>query len=119
MALSLSDRAACGRKLDLEMRNHQNNADSEHQQSCDVTKHVGVDALICQRLGQNGLLQRYESGVDGLSGDEGAFGICSFWAGYLSQRPALRHTAIKPGAPFLRAELPNRVFLAVEIDYKF
>jgi GH15 family glucan-1,4-alpha-glucosidase len=37
-------------------------------------------ALICQRLGQDGLLQRYESGVDGLSGDEGAFGICSFWA---------------------------------------
>ena len=37
-------------------------------------------ALICQRLGQDGLLRRYESGVDGLSGDEGAFGICSFWA---------------------------------------
>jgi GH15 family glucan-1,4-alpha-glucosidase len=37
-------------------------------------------ALICQRLGQDGLLQRYESGVDGLSGAEGAFGICSFWA---------------------------------------
>jgi GH15 family glucan-1,4-alpha-glucosidase len=36
--------------------------------------------LICQRLGQDGLLRRYESGVDGLSGDEGAFGICSFWA---------------------------------------
>ena len=36
--------------------------------------------LICQRLGQDGLLQRYESGVDGLSGNEGAFGICSFWA---------------------------------------
>ena len=37
-------------------------------------------ALICQRLGRDGLLQRYESGVDGLSGNEGAFGICSFWA---------------------------------------
>ncbi|MFY9839130.1 MAG: glycoside hydrolase family 15 protein [Xanthobacteraceae bacterium] len=37
-------------------------------------------ALICQRLGQDGLLQRYESGVDGLSGNEGTFGICSFWA---------------------------------------
>jgi GH15 family glucan-1,4-alpha-glucosidase len=36
--------------------------------------------LICRRLGRDGLLQRYESGVDGLSGDEGAFGICSFWA---------------------------------------
>ena len=37
-------------------------------------------ALICERLGQSGLLQRYEPGVDGLKGDEGAFGICSFWA---------------------------------------
>lgn len=37
-------------------------------------------ALICQRLGQDGLLQRYESGADGLSGNEGAFGICTFWA---------------------------------------
>jgi GH15 family glucan-1,4-alpha-glucosidase len=36
--------------------------------------------LICQRLGKDGLLQRYEPGIDGLSGDEGAFGICSFWA---------------------------------------
>ena len=35
-------------------------------------------ALICQRLGKNGLLQRYEPGVDGLAGDEGAFGICGF-----------------------------------------
>ena len=31
--------------------------------------------LIRRRLGQDGLLQRYEPGVDGLSGDEGAFGI--------------------------------------------
>ncbi|MGA7323953.1 MAG: glycoside hydrolase family 15 protein [Rhodomicrobium sp.] len=37
-------------------------------------------ALICERLGKSGLLQRYEPGVDGLKGDEGAFGICSFWA---------------------------------------
>jgi GH15 family glucan-1,4-alpha-glucosidase len=37
-------------------------------------------ALIHERLGRTGLLQRYESGVDGMSGDEGAFGICSFWA---------------------------------------
>ena len=36
--------------------------------------------LISQRLGRDGLLQRYERGVDGLEGDEGAFGICSFWA---------------------------------------
>ncbi len=36
--------------------------------------------LTCQRLGRDGLLQRYEPGVDGLEGDEGAFWICSFWA---------------------------------------
>jgi len=36
-------------------------------------------ALVCKRLGEDGLLQRYEAGTDGLAGDEGAFGICSFW----------------------------------------
>ncbi len=49
---------------------------------CDAT-HPRMRAtydLICRRLGRNGLLQRYEPGVDGLEGDEGAFGICSFWA---------------------------------------
>jgi len=36
-------------------------------------------ALVSKRLGEDGLLQRYEAGTDGLAGDEGAFGICSFW----------------------------------------
>lgn len=31
-------------------------------------------------LGRNGLLYRYRRGGDGLPGEEGAFGICSFWA---------------------------------------
>ncbi len=35
--------------------------------------------LIHQRLGRNGLLNRYER-FDGISGVEGAFGICGFWA---------------------------------------
>ncbi len=48
---------------------------------------VSTYALICERLGSEGLLQRYEAGVDGLEGDEGAFGICSFWA---VQQAALR-----------------------------
>jgi GH15 family glucan-1,4-alpha-glucosidase len=49
-------------------------------------------ALICQRLGRDGLLQRYESGVDGLIGDEGAFGICSFWAvEQVAQRGEVAH----------------------------
>lgn len=34
---------------------------------------------IHQRLGRNGLLHRYER-FDGISGVEGAFGICGFWA---------------------------------------
>jgi GH15 family glucan-1,4-alpha-glucosidase len=37
-------------------------------------------ARIQQRLSRNGLLFRYESGHDQLPGEEGAFGICSFWA---------------------------------------
>jgi len=35
--------------------------------------------LIHQRLGRNGLLNRYER-FDGIGGVEGAFGICGFWA---------------------------------------
>jgi GH15 family glucan-1,4-alpha-glucosidase len=35
---------------------------------------------IQQRLGRDGLLYRYERGLDGLESPEGAFGICSFWA---------------------------------------
>jgi GH15 family glucan-1,4-alpha-glucosidase len=33
-----------------------------------------------ERLGRNGLLYRYEEGLDNLPSREGAFGICSFWA---------------------------------------
>ena len=40
----------------------------------------GTYDLICERLGRNGLLYRYERDVDGLPPGEGAFGICSFWA---------------------------------------
>ena len=49
-------------------------------------------ALICQRLGQDGLLQRYESGVDGFSGDEGAFGSAAFglWNKWLSEASSPR-----------------------------
>jgi GH15 family glucan-1,4-alpha-glucosidase len=35
---------------------------------------------IRERLGCDGLLHRYEQGMDGLGASEGAFGICSFWA---------------------------------------
>ena len=35
---------------------------------------------VWQRLGRGGLLARYERGYDGLASDEGAFGICNFWA---------------------------------------
>lgn len=41
---------------------------------------VSTYVLTIERLGRDGLLQRYEAGADGLDGDEGAFGICSFWA---------------------------------------
>ena len=35
---------------------------------------------IWQRLGHDGLLDRYERGYDQLASREGTFGICSFWA---------------------------------------
>jgi GH15 family glucan-1,4-alpha-glucosidase len=43
---------------------------------------VSTYERIWQRLGRNGLLYRYERDVDGLRGDEGTFGICSFWAAH-------------------------------------
>jgi GH15 family glucan-1,4-alpha-glucosidase len=35
---------------------------------------------IRERLDHNGWIMRYETGTDGMEGEEGAFGICSFWA---------------------------------------
>jgi GH15 family glucan-1,4-alpha-glucosidase len=40
----------------------------------------GTVARVRERLGVNGLLYRYLDTEDGLTGREGAFGICSFWA---------------------------------------
>jgi len=40
----------------------------------------GTRDAVLDRLGANGLLYRYRGVDDGLPGDEGAFGICSFWA---------------------------------------
>ena len=39
----------------------------------------GTRARVRERLGAGGLLYRYLNGNDGLTGAEGAFGICSFW----------------------------------------
>ena len=39
----------------------------------------GTVARVRERLGTNGLLYRYLDEDDGLTGVEGAFGICSFW----------------------------------------
>jgi GH15 family glucan-1,4-alpha-glucosidase len=40
---------------------------------------LGTCRAIDERLARNGLLYRYRAD-DGLPGEEGAFGICSFWA---------------------------------------
>jgi len=40
----------------------------------------GTYDFIAQRLGHDGLLDRYEPGYDGFAEREGAFGICGFWA---------------------------------------
>ncbi len=46
----------------------------------------GTYARIRRDLGVDGLLYRYRGDDDGLPGQEGAFGICSFWAvSYLAQ----------------------------------
>jgi GH15 family glucan-1,4-alpha-glucosidase len=41
---------------------------------------VSTYECITQRLGHDGLLDRYERGHDGIEIREGAFGICGFWA---------------------------------------
>ena len=43
---------------------------------------VSTYERIWQRLGRNGLLYRYAPGHDPFKGQEGAFGICSFWAAH-------------------------------------
>ncbi|MDY6812184.1 MAG: glycoside hydrolase family 15 protein [Pseudomonadota bacterium] len=40
----------------------------------------GTFAFIEDRLSHGGLLLRYPDGEDELAGDEGAFGVCCFWA---------------------------------------
>jgi GH15 family glucan-1,4-alpha-glucosidase len=46
----------------------------------DDARVVSTYDRVWQRLGRGGLLARYERGYDGLASDEGAFGICNFWA---------------------------------------
>jgi GH15 family glucan-1,4-alpha-glucosidase len=46
----------------------------------DDARVISTYARIWRRLGRGGLLARYERGYDGLASDEGAFGICNFWA---------------------------------------
>jgi GH15 family glucan-1,4-alpha-glucosidase len=43
---------------------------------------VSTYERIWQRLGHDGLLDRYERGYDQLGSREGAFGICGFWAAH-------------------------------------
>ena len=45
----------------------------------DGSRMHGTYKAIVESLGSNGLLYRYQDD-DGLTGSEGAFGICSFWA---------------------------------------
>lgn len=47
--------------------------------ACDP-RMLGTWERIKQKLDHDGWIRRYESGTDGMDGEEGAFGICSFWA---------------------------------------
>ena len=48
----------------------------------DDARVVSTYERIWQRLGRNGLLDRYEDGYDQFGSREGAFGICGFWAAH-------------------------------------
>ena len=40
---------------------------------------LGTMKAVEEKLSEGGLIYRYESGIDGLEGDEGTFTPCSFW----------------------------------------
>ena len=42
-------------------------------------KMISTIERICEHLSKNDLIFRYRNADDGLDGDEGCFGICSFW----------------------------------------
>lgn len=48
--------------------------------AADDPRMLGTWKRIAERLDRNGWIDRYEAGTDGMAGQEGAFGICSFWA---------------------------------------
>jgi len=53
---------------------------SLHYKDATDPRMVSTYKRICERLGRDGLLYRYEEGYDRLGSREGAFGICGFWA---------------------------------------
>jgi GH15 family glucan-1,4-alpha-glucosidase len=57
----------------------------------------GTLRCVRERLGHAGLLYRYRGEDDGLTGHEGAFGICSFWG--------VAACALEGDLPTARAEL--------------
>ena len=50
-----------------------------YTKASDQRMHSTADTII-DKLGCNGLIYRYEHGLDGFDSREGAFGLCSFWA---------------------------------------
>ena len=48
--------------------------------NADAPRVISTYRRVNKELGRGGLLYRYRPGSDGMQGEEGAFGICSFWA---------------------------------------
>jgi GH15 family glucan-1,4-alpha-glucosidase len=47
--------------------------------AADSPRMLSTCNAICEKLSRNGLIYRYRTVDDGISGTEGAFGICNFW----------------------------------------
>lgn len=62
-------------------------------QPADHPRMTGTFDFIDRQLGRGPLVYRYRPGSDGLPGDEGAFGICGFWAVDLLARAGRIHEA--------------------------
>jgi GH15 family glucan-1,4-alpha-glucosidase len=67
---------------------------------------VSTVQRICEQLSKNNLIFRYRNSEDGLQGDEGCFGICSFWlaenlakSGKLKEAVQIFETVLEHASP--------------------
>lgn len=76
---------------------------------------ISTTSSIYEHLSKNNLVYRYKSTDDGLAGDEGSFGICSFWLAENLAKSGEPEEATKVFETMLRHSSPSGL-LSEEID---